>query len=193
VQIRMVDNQTDQLMLTRLATPTYNRLKVSGEWDVPTTTRAKSYNTVANTSGSTSGDKPSFERSCWNCGSKDHMLNDCTKPRDEAKVTKARQQFRARRQPNNQGSRRTQPQHKRMNGKPMILNKKGAYVLDQKKVQDKRKKGQLESALSAIQALKVTSQPRPQSVSDTSNSSPERTEDRTMDPVTIQSILQNLL
>jgi hypothetical protein len=179
--------------LTRLATTTYNRLKVSGEWDVPTTTRAKSYNTVANTSGNTSGDKPSFERSCWNCGSKDHMLNDCTKPRDEAKVTKARQQFRARRQPNNQGSRRTQPQHKRMNGKPMILNKKGAYVLDQKKVQDKRKKGQLESALSAIQALKVTSQPRPQSVSDTSNTSPERTEDRTMDPVTIQSILQNLL
>jgi hypothetical protein len=181
--------------LTRLATTTYNRLKVSGEWDVPKASRAKSYNAVGSPGGTTPGYKQPFERTCWNCGSKDHMLNDCTRPRDEAKVTKARQQFRARRPPNSQGQRRPQPQHKKIDGKPMILNKKGAYVLDQKKIQDKRKKGQFESALTAIRALNVTSSSRPKSMSasDIDDTSPEAPEDQTIDPITVRSILQGLL
>ena len=62
------------------------------------------------------------------------MLPDCPKPKDEARIAAARQKFRAR------NPRRGPPKHKiGPDGKPMIRNKKGAYVLDQKKVRAAQK------------------------------------------------------
>ena len=70
--------------------------------------------------------------------------------------TKARQQFRSNqppyrgppyRGPPNRGGR---PPFKKIDGKAMILNKKGVYVLDQKKVRDQRKKGELTATIAAL-------------------------------------------
>lgn len=63
---------------------------------------------------------------CWNCGGP-HHLKDCPKALDQAKIDAARQKFRATRRS------RGKPKRKTVDGKPLILNKNGYYVLDQKK------------------------------------------------------------
>ena len=76
-----------------LATNTHQRLKHSGEWDGA---MRKSHAHTVSTSapprlpGNGGGLKPA----CWNCGG-DHLLPDCTRPRDEARIERARQRFRA--------------------------------------------------------------------------------------------------
>ena len=70
----------DQLML--MATNQYHRLKHSGQWDAPNSTKRKGYNYTANT-----------KLKCFNCGKDDHTVPQCKVPLDEAKVKKARDKF----------------------------------------------------------------------------------------------------
>ena len=67
---------------------------------------------------------------CWNCGSLDHLLPDCPRPRDESRIERARQRFRA----SNPRRFRGKPRRKTSSdGKPLILNKNGHCALDQKR------------------------------------------------------------
>ena len=149
--------------LTKLATATYGRIKETGHWDVPASRKARSYPVL----GSTQGRKPgpltptTYTRSCWSCGSADHMCNDCPKPRDEARIQQALKQFRSSRPPRkgpptnrgapNRGPNpQNRPPFKRIDGRAMKLNKKGAYVLDQREVRDQRNKDTLTLAMAAL-------------------------------------------
>ena len=135
----------------------YNRLKQSGEWDVPSSVKAKGY-----VAGPLSAPPPRFppqdtkNMKCWNCGKEGHLLPQCTAPRDQAKIDQACQSFRqANPRGNGQGGRgRPFPRRKKVDGKPMIRNKKGAYVLDQKRVREKKAAllKDLTKAFSAAQA-----------------------------------------
>ena len=88
---------------------------------------------------------------CWNCGSFNYKLDECDQPRDQAKIDEARAQFRAIK------SRNQNPKYKKIDGKPMVRNKQGTYVLDQRKMQKKKKKAQLTTALLALQNGPATS------------------------------------
>ena len=180
--------------LVRLATITYNRLKRSGHWDVPQSSKAKSY--ISNSGGTPYNSKSNMNYHCWNCGKPDHRLNDCTAPRDEARIERERTQFRAKRGNSGGGGRGgrfdrnpRRPPFKKMDGKPMVLNRKGAYVLDQKKVQSQRKQTRVDQALAALNGpTRPAPAPPPPST-------PQAllTEDRTYDPYKLQSILREIL
>ena len=62
------------------------------------------------------------KRTCWNCGG-DHLVPDCKKPRNEATIAANRTKF----------YKKTKKHKTGPDGKPLIRNKNGAYVLDQKK------------------------------------------------------------
>ena len=84
--------------LTKLATATYSRIKQTGHWDVPASRKAKGYQAMGSPSGRQPG-SPSPGRSCWNCGSTEHMCNACPKPRDETRIQAGLKQFQANRPP----------------------------------------------------------------------------------------------
>ena len=112
---------------TNLASSMYSRLKNKGDWVADVKQKKNVYPGFKDTKPPSSRPK----RTCWNCG-EDHMLNDCPKPRDEARIKKAVEKFRAE---NPRRNNRRGPKHKNgPDGRPLVKNKKGVYVLDQKAV-----------------------------------------------------------
>ena len=150
--------------ITRLASCTYSRLKTSGEWDVPESKRKKSYLTTSRSSRRSQNHTPpaaltsnrtsSFEMECFNCKQKGHGVGDCPRPLNQNVIDKNRQAYfkkKKERQGNtfNSGSRsnNTQPPRRTtVDGKPMIMNKNGVYVLDQ----SKKKHQETRAALQAL-------------------------------------------
>ena len=129
------------MSVVKLATNTYRRLKQSGIWDgavkrPPGAFTGKSTSSRALTStpagpprGPHASAPPASQRTpkCWNCGG-DHLLDKCTRPRDQSRIDQARQRYFAWRRT------RGSPRHKTgSDGKPLILNKNGFYVLDQRR------------------------------------------------------------
>jgi hypothetical protein len=115
--------------ILNLATNSYRRMKASGEWLKPSKKTAFT-GEVPQTSDKTK----TFVIICWNCGGQ-HLLKECPKPKDENRIQAAWKKFRAklneRRKGRSSGS--TPPKRKTgEDGKPMVLNKNGVYVLDQK-------------------------------------------------------------
>lgn len=108
-----------------LALAEYDRLKLDNAWCV-TTKQGKSALNASN-----------MTFVCWNCGG-NHLLSKCDQPRDEAKIEAARKAFKARRS-GRQGKKGKWDDK----GRPLKLNKKGAYVVDTKrwkKLKDKKEK-----------------------------------------------------
>ena len=143
--------------ITNLATSMYARLKNKGDWiaDKKTATKAYQSSTGSPNSRPSGPSSSQSNRECWNCGSKDHLLPDCPKPRDQPRIDAARKQFRAQ-NPNRSGR---PPRRKTIDGKPMIRNRKGVYVLDQKKVRDTQKKKILQGLISALESQSKTRAP----------------------------------
>ena len=81
--------------ITNLATSMYSRLKNKGDWVADAKTKKGAYNANGSGPPALPDSTPRPKRSCWNCGSPDHLLNDCDKPRDQAKIDAARKRFRA--------------------------------------------------------------------------------------------------
>lgn len=177
--------------LTRLATTTYGRLKRSGHWDVPKN-KTKGYNVQRQPP------KPlNPDYKCWNCG-KGHRLNECPEPRNQARIEAERTKFRANR--GNKGSRPSggrpprRPQFKKVDGKPMILNKNGVYVLDQKKIRTEQKKARVDAAMKALsEKPKPTENPPPSSTPAPTPAPAQANVVRQYDAYTIQSMLQEIL
>ncbi len=181
--------------LTKLASATYNRLKLSGEWDVPKAAKSKAY--FGGQTGSGSRPPPSGRptRLCWNCGSPDHMLPECPKPLDQVRVDKARQQFRTRSRGNAYPRR---PQNKVIDGKPMVCNQKGAYVLDQRKVRAHARSRRVRNTLLELQhdsaALAHAPSPPPTPAPAAGSRPPSAAAtSRTVDVASVQDVLRHLL
>ena len=125
----------DLSTILTLANNTHQRMKHSGLWD-GATRRSQAHNAIASAppqqchpargTHTARGPRPV---KCWNCGGQ-HPLPDCPSPRDEARIERAREQHRA----NNPRSLRGKPKYETgSDGKPLILNRQGPCVLDQKK------------------------------------------------------------
>ena len=108
-----------------LATNMYRRLKSTGDWDAAVGRQSKAYNAqLTSPSGG-----PQSTLNCWNCGG-NHMLKDCPKPKVQATIDAARKKYLAARKNKKGGP----PKRKKdPTGRPLIRNKNGVYVLDQKK------------------------------------------------------------
>ena len=132
--------------ILNLATSTYRRLTYEGEWDVPTGSQSSAFK-----AGSSQSKKRKV--TCWNCG-KDHTLNDCDQPRNEPRIAKAREEYMKKKKSSGKG--KSKPKHKTVDGKPMILNKNGAYVLDQKKMREAQAK---DGAVALLDQLTKSAQP----------------------------------
>jgi hypothetical protein len=118
--------------LNSLATATYARLKSDGKWDVPEDPKKKSaggYSATpqqGNEGKQRRSGKPRGTVTCFNCKGP-HLLPDCPKPRDEDEIAKNKAAY----------NKNRKPKHKTgKDGKPLILNKKGSYVLDTKKARE---------------------------------------------------------
>ena len=131
----------------------YRRLKAAGIWDSTVGGRTGAYlsqprlpssgtscTLTPRRPGTSSRPFTISDIECWNCGEKGHGVDDCKKPRNEQRIQAARKKyFDAKRQRRSGGSGTTrrssgQPPKRKVgqNGYPMILNKNGAYVVDQK-------------------------------------------------------------
>ena len=102
----------------------YNRLRNSGEY-ITNKKNPAAHNASVTSEGVQAKDA---EVICWNCGKKGHRLPDCPQPRNEEKISKSRTEFFNRKRAQNKPKRKLGP-----GGKPMVLNKNGYYVLDQKR------------------------------------------------------------
>ena len=80
----------DHEEVIRLARATYNRLKLSGEWDVPAASQKKAMVAEIRRPFRPDNNKPQFEPTCWNCGNKGHKLQQCTQALDQPKIDKMR-------------------------------------------------------------------------------------------------------
>ena len=180
--------------LTSQATATYDRLKQSGHWDVPRSSRAKAYAVERTVALQAQQD----HRECWNCGSKSHLLPECPVKYDQARVDKARQKFRQ--MLNNKRVKQDyKPKFRKFNGKSMVLNKKGVYVLDQqlRKAQHTKR---VDAALAAMGPMELSAP-----TSSQANSTPRQMETRSPQPnansnptqvvavARVRDVLRNLL
>ncbi|XP_077996189.1 zinc finger CCHC domain-containing protein 8-like [Glandiceps talaboti] len=62
-------------------------------WDIPTYTQVFMDALPVEDDGSKPKRKPKIKATCFNCGSEDHSLRECTQPRDMAKINQNRQMF----------------------------------------------------------------------------------------------------
>ena len=106
-----------------LASNTYGRMLAEGSWCVPVGSKKSTFNATTSTPGN---------YRCWNCGL-NHKLPDCPEPRDEAKIEKARQEYKARRQHGKKDKVKRDDQNR-----PLKKNKKNVYVVDTKKWNEER-------------------------------------------------------
>jgi hypothetical protein len=124
--------------ILNMATNSYHRLKSSGRWDKSARAKSSAYVTQATWRSPRSETRPSGK--CFNCGSADHMLYDCPKPRDERKIEGNRKKFfddKKKRQ--SSSPRGSNSGGSREGSLPMKLNKHGLLVVDQKKYQQMRR------------------------------------------------------
>lgn len=126
--------------VTTLATKSYHRLLTKHAWTAPAAPHAMIGET-----------RSPFKGICFNCGG-DHLLPQCTLPRDETKITAAKDAYNSKRasRPSStgrgggrfsgrgdrgggRGGRGPPRTRTGRGGRPMVLNKNGAYVVDTKK------------------------------------------------------------
>jgi Zinc knuckle len=168
--------------LTRLATVTYNRIKQSGSWDLPTK-KSKGYLNAPAGKGPPSN--PDYR--CWNCGEPGHRLDACPKPRNQARIDAERVKFRAKRGGKRDGTRRS----RKPQAKAAAENTPPSDSSPQKKKKKRSKKSKADRALPARDNPESRPQaapaqaPRPESSAGDLN--------RLYDPYTVQSILHELL
>ena len=128
----------DASRVLSLANNTYQRLKHSGQWD-GVLKRSQAHAAVPSGAPATRvtdySKPPPPGYICFNCGGH-HWIVKCDKPHDQAKIEANKKKFLASKRSGSSSSSRSggKPKHRvGEDGEPLILNKKGAYVLDQKK------------------------------------------------------------
>ena len=157
--------------LLNMALNAYHRLKASGVWDSPSGRRANlaSQRAKPATAAATPPSTPSRgirKKICWNCEREDHLVPDCPDPKDPERIEANRQKWWAARK--NSRSSNNRPRHKTgADGRPMILNKKGLYVLDQKKWRAHLASRKVAVEVSSPPAQSEDKSPAPESLANT--------------------------
>ena len=136
-----------------LATNSYRRLKNTGVWDAAVGGKVSAYPALNNPPTPRPSSRPpsnstSDSMKCWNCDGA-HHLKDCELPRNAAKIEANKKRWQAIRRA------RGKPRHKTSEtGQPLVLNRNGYYVLDQRALRQQR------DAATAPPATETTTQPQ---------------------------------
>jgi len=151
------------------ATNTHTRLvnDPKSSWHVPSAKKKQALNTTGSrppTSGNDRGTptrRPQRVFKCFNCG-ENHLLKDCPKKRNKETIDKARAEFMRNKQNRNgsgQSPSNRQPAERQTktgdDGTPLVLNVKGQWVPDTKKIRANARA----EALAALKALKAAPTP----------------------------------
>ena len=152
--------------INALAHNSYLSMVATGTWHVPASAAAKAY-TAGRRRNRGKGAQallagPPKPPVCWNCEGPHHS-KECPKPMNQALFDANKAKWQAARDAarsgkpaggNRRHNRRAPPTHKFVDGKPMVLNKKGVYVLDQAKLQhDKKKAAIIDSLATSLVSL----------------------------------------
>jgi hypothetical protein len=124
-------------VINTLAKNTYIRMLSENTWTVPASTKAyharrgktKGKGTKAGAYNATTPGAPPRPPVCWNCEGP-HHLKECPKPLNQALFDANKAKWQAARDARRQGPTSRRPHRKVVDGKPMIRNKQGVYVLD---------------------------------------------------------------
>lgn len=148
--------------LMTMAGNKYRRLVADDHWHVPKKS-ATAFPAVDQQFKGPNAKKPRLSsRRCFGCGSPDHMLQDCNKRGSEEEIAKRRQAFRDEikatrsKQGNtaelsaNQATNKPNKKGRDAKGRPMKLNKKNVYVVDQKMLRMEEDVKTLTQAYSAL-------------------------------------------
>jgi len=152
----------DQLML--MAANQHQRLKQSGQWDLPSSVKRKGYNYTKGADGTAPQHK------CFNCGG-NHLLPACTKAKDQEKIKKNREKFLAAKKKKSTSGNTTSTSNafSTTTGSTEVtidkvkykVNKEGVFVCsDPSKLKERAEKGQ---RTIAKKAAATTSTPAPTS------------------------------
>jgi hypothetical protein len=101
----------------RLARATYNRLKLSGEWDVPASSQKKAMVAEARRPFRPDNNQVRSEPVCWNCGVKGHRLQQCTQALDQTKIDKKRNEWKNNKRGKSNGNSNFNPRYQNQNNK----------------------------------------------------------------------------
>ena len=154
----------------RWATSYYTQMRTEGKWDTPKSKASSFTATPGGRNSNRNSDKnlPPKPKGCFNCGKEGCRDQTCPQPRDENKVKKNREAYfkwkKAKDKANGKDKRKDKekdkesdkPKHIVEDGVHKVLNKKGAYVVDQKKVHEAKladaKKAAYQQAFTALEA-----------------------------------------
>ena len=152
--------------LTTMATYSYARQRQIGWSAAPA--KSSAFNAALTPHGprsGSSGGRSQRKFNCFNCGAEDHMEGDCPKPKDARKIAAARKAFMDKKsasasRPGSSSNRSggDNKQRRKYHGKPEIMNKKGYWVPDTKKLRE-----QAAAAMSTPPAAPPQSSPPSQS------------------------------
>jgi hypothetical protein len=164
-------------VINTLAKNSYTRMLSDNQWTVPAT--AKGYNArhgkgkgkggkagAYSAGTSSSNGTPSRTPVCWNCGGT-HLATECPKPRNQTLFDANKAKWQAAHSTRRRGShsRRSAPQRKVVDGKPMIRNKLGAFVLDNGALLQQAKQAQTKTLIddfaASLVSLEAGSTPAP--------------------------------
>jgi Zinc knuckle len=141
-------------------------MQAENTWNVLSQSKKRAY--LRSSQGGSGGGTPKrFKLLCWNCGEEGHGLRDCKEPKNEANIEKNKQKFQAlkRKYDSKKGKNGGKPGDKPKrktgeDGKPYVLNRKGAYVLDQKTLSSDKKKAEAQKEFeSTMDALEQAATP----------------------------------
>ena len=129
-------------LLMNLAKNTYYRIDEDSKWVASDHQKKFASPGVSGSAPNTPAYlRPNYK--CWNCGTNcGKPLRDCPTPKDEARIKRNKEAFLKERERSRKPSAKTaddKPKHitgsrGKHKGKPLILNKKGVYVLDTAKM-----------------------------------------------------------
>jgi hypothetical protein len=152
--------------LTLLATNSYGRLTRDMKWTGAAQAKKSAF--IADPSAPATPQSNAPKRACFNCGSPNHLLPDCPKPRDEEKIAKNRKSLRKPKSTSTMSSSSNNPTKKRtktINGVPHVLNVNNQYVPDQRalRLQANTERDRLDAATQAVTAALQQTQRTPAS------------------------------
>ena len=167
--------------LFTLARNKYKSLTLTNKWNVPK--KPASYNVSDGTQ------QPFWLRDgyeCFNCGKKcGFPLDKCPAPRDEARIEAKRKAHRAKKAAQRSGSSR--PRHMvardgKHKGRPLVLNKKGVYVIDSAKEHRAKIAAESDEAKSLVESFVLHQQAQASNSTDSSTAPPSESTSNTPKP-----------
>ncbi len=139
-----------------LATKSYQRLLLEDKWTKSKPSPSPALNVTPARGNHQSGRPRHGGIKCWNGCGQNHPYSECSQPLDEARIERNKKAFfdakKARQSSNSRTSKPLPRTKMSRDGKPLVLNDKGLYVIDTKAMQRETEK-KLASTTAALNTM----------------------------------------